>query len=414
MRPFSANHTDHEFAEVLAQGIAHPQTLKETVLPFLQQNPDGYIPSLLEVFDTTEMAAKRSVADIFVGPLRDRAASILLPQLVIAKPDRFYWSAEVLGELQDERVIPSLIAGLAAGDKSVVLASVKGLAKFPREDTTQALIQFFLTCPDEVFLSMSLRFLVPLHQEMVPRLLPKYAGLDKFRRAWLLKYLALTGNPQAQDLFSSVLVRDPLDFGLFCIDGLGRIGSAAAIKILGETLKNPEWFVRKRVAVGLGLCASRESVPYLIQALEDESGQVRASAIESLSQVGKLDVPLLIKELGQARKRDTKVGLIRALGTIKDPQVVAPLLQTLNDRTTLFIALDVLGDLGFPQAAEALKPFLKDKEWFNRLNVLEALGKLNIPELKHLAEECREDSNDMVRNAAARILSRHAGETGKR
>ncbi|HNV71844.1 MAG TPA: HEAT repeat domain-containing protein, partial [Candidatus Ozemobacteraceae bacterium] len=214
------------------------------------------------------------------------------------------------------------------------------------------------------------------------------------------------GSPQTLNLFSTTLKKEPNDFGLFCIEGLGNIGSPEAAQIIGTELKNPEWFIRKRLVVALGRCNCPGAVPFLIDALADESVQVRASAIEGLSQVGCHDIPLMIRELEKTSSRERRIGLIRALGTMKDRAVLAPLIKTLADRTTLFVSLDVLGDLGFPEAAESLIPFLRDSEWFNRLNAIEALGKLPLPHLKQMVEPCREDANDMVRHAVARILSR--------
>ena len=73
-------------------------------------------------------------------------------------------------------------------------------------------------------------------------------------------------------------------------------------------------------------------------------------------------------------------------------------------RNSLFYAIDAVGDLGFPQAEFALRRLLKDDIWFNRLNALEALAKLNIRDLKKFAQEAENDENDMVRNSASRIL----------
>ena len=394
------------FLKVLQQAIAHPQSLRELISPFVKQDPDGCIPHLIQVFDTTEMAAKRAIADVFLGELRPRAPQALLPYLSQENVDRYYWAAEVLGELMLEQALPLLMKGLDGNHKSVVIASVKGVARFRTEEAFGALIRFFSTCRDEVFLAASLRFLVPLKDDLVPRLLPKFSAQDRFRKAWLLKYLAETGALQALNLFATMLKQEPNDFGLFCIEGLGNIGTPEAAQILGGQLSNPEWFIRKRLVVALGRCSCPLVIPFLISALVDESVQVRASAIESLSQVGHFDIPLMVKELEQSPKRECRIGLIRALGSIKDRAVLQPLLKTLADRTTLFVSLDVLGDLGFAEAADSLVPFLQDPEWFNRLNAIEALGKLPLTQLKHLVEPCRDDPNDMVRHAVSRIFSR--------
>ncbi|MEW6711502.1 MAG: HEAT repeat domain-containing protein, partial [Candidatus Riflebacteria bacterium] len=56
-------------------------------------------------------------------------------------------------------------------------------------------------------------------------------------------------------------------------------------------------------------------------------------------------------------------------------------------------------------AEPSLRKLLKDSEWFNRLNALEALAKLNLENIVQIAQECVQDENDMVRNSASRILA---------
>lgn len=82
-----------------------------------------------------------------------------------------------------------------------------------------------------------------------------------------------------------------------------------------------------------------------------------------------------------------------------------PLIDELKDRKSMFFTIDALGDLGFAEAEIPLRRILKDAEWFNRLNALEALAKLPLPSLGQIAQEQAQDENDMVRNSAARILA---------
>jgi len=244
-----------------------------------------------------------------------------------------------------------------------------------------------------------------LADRLAPHLLARLDSLATDRRAWVIKYLAEAGFTAALEVFRKSLIDRPLDLGPFAITGLGKIGTVEAVGTLVKNgMKQSEWFLRKRTVDALGQCCVQEAIQPLIEALTDGSVQVRTAAVESLSKVGHLDLSLLIAAL-QKGGQDSKIGLIRALGQIRDKRNVEPLVKTLQDRTTLFFSLDAIGDLGFVEASPALIPFLKDGEWFNRLNALEALAKINAPGLRDLAHDCLEDANDMVRNAAQRILS---------
>lgn len=136
----------------------------------------------------------------------------------------------------------------------------------------------------------------------------------------------------------------------------------------------------------------------------DDHVLVRGNAVKSLSQVGNKNPNLLISSLKSVNKQ-VKANLVRAMGQLKNEKFVEPLIEVLKDRDTLFFSIDAVGDLGFSQAEFALRRLLKDEVWFNRLNALEALAKLQCRELKKFAQEALEDENDMVRNSAARILT---------
>ena len=175
-----------------------------------------------------------------------------------------------------------------------------------------------------------------------------------------------------------------------------------------DTLKkhagHAEWFIRKRIMEALGATGRASAIEPLLGALHDESLQVRTAAVESLSKVGNLNPDLLVKKLETA-DRTVRINLIRAMGQLKNEKFVQSLVDILKDRETLFFSIDAIGDLGFAQAEFSLRRLLKDEIWFNRLNALEALAKLPIQGLNQIALEASQDENDMVRNAAARILA---------
>lgn len=394
----------HAFLETLERAAVQPETFGEKIGGVIEKGPEIYIPHLIKVFDGHEVGLKGLVAGLFKGRLKGVAADALIPLLQGDNDERFSWSAAILSDLREVRAIPGLTRGLTTGKKAIISASLKGLAQFPNREALQALIDFILKSPDWIYFSGAIRYLVPKAAEAVPVFLELFPKLGNDRQAWALKFLAETGDERALELFETVLAREPLKLGLFCIHGLGKIGNAEAVKKLSDNMNHEEWFIRKRVAESLGNSKCKECLPPLIKALTDVSVQVRAAAVESLSKVGGLDLDVLVKEMEKG-SHDLRVGLIKVAGQIRDPRLVNPLVRTLTDRTTLFFSIDALGDMGFPQAAPALEPFVHDAEWFNRLNALEALGKLHLPNIRDIAEKCLEDSNDMVRNAATRILA---------
>jgi HEAT repeat protein len=366
-------------------------------------------PAIIRTFEGgSEVSTKRFLADLFLGPLRSFAKEAFLPALNRPDSGVFPWAAEILAGLKEPLAVPGLQQGLSATKPDAIVASLRGLAEFDDPAILKSLIDFMLSRTEWNYLAAAMRYLLPHGPRIAPQLRERFSGLPREKQAWIVKILAELGDGDSLPVFAEILNKQPLELGLFGVAGLGRIGTPAAVEVLQKTLASPEWFLRKRVVNALGNARCPEAIGPLIRALTDESVQVRMSAIESLSRVAPLDLEAVIAQLSGAG-HELKIGLIRVLGQIRDPRVVAPLAKTLEDRTTLFFSIDALGDVGLPEATPAVERFLKDAEWFNRLNALEALGKIRPPHLRSIAEGSLNDPNDMVRNAATRILQATSG-----
>ncbi|HNW35649.1 MAG TPA: HEAT repeat domain-containing protein [Candidatus Ozemobacteraceae bacterium] len=394
-------------AEILEKAYACPEMFAEKVLPRIRENMSESVPVLLQVFDGSNAVAKSLVADLFKGPLCECAPGALLGELDERHPDRFVWAAQILSELHHLPAVELLIKALPSRQIPVAVAALKSLMMFATPAAHEALTRFLLTCADEGKLVAAEKVLASVADILSPALLNEYENLGIDRKAWVLKFLADAGAVQAMPQFIAALEKDPLGLGLFGVRGLGRVGSAEAVAVLEKHLNNPEWFLRKRVVEALGLAKASNAVAPLVRSLVDSSVQVRSGAIEALSKVGCLDIPYMIKQL-ESGKRDLKVNLIRAMGQLHDRRLLEPMVKTLSDRSMLVFSLDAIGDLGFAEAAPSIEPFLSDKEWFNRLNAIEALGKLPLPNVYKFAETLLEDENDMVRNSAKRIMGKTA------
>lgn len=398
--PVSAN-----FDALLEAALNKSDGFFTTILPALQNPSDACLDSLVKVFETGGVVSKQLVARLFTEHLKETGARYLSSRLDISRPKIFAEAAVVLGSLKFEPALEPLKAALIPKAGELVLPAVRAIAMMPASrKVDDVLVNFFLTFPDETRLSQSIRYLLPRQETLVHELLEKYRSLDSDRRMWVLKLLAETSNPEALKLFSEELASEPLERGLYCVKGLGKIGTEQAVEILRKHVSSSEWFLRKRIVEALGATGKGSAVEPLLAMLDDESVQVRGAAVESLSKVGSLQPDLLIRKLEKAGRK-VKINLIRAMGQLREEMFVKPLVEVLKDRDTLFFSIDAIGDLGFAQAEFPLRRLLKDEIWFNRLNALEALAKLQIPELAQIAQEASQDENDMVRNAASRILA---------
>lgn len=109
-----------------------------------------------------------------------------------------------------------------------------------------------------------------------------------------------------------------------------------------------------------------KAIEYLVQALGDDDMRVKAKAIDALGNLRATDAtPVLIQHLFL---RDTepyvKQRILASLGKIGDARAAKPIMEFLQrdlDPATRGTAIYALGDIGSPEALEALAAIEKDE-----------------------------------------------------
>lgn len=398
------NQATSQFAAVLEDALSSPESFHEIIGKHLQPLNSEKLQTLTNALESAGVVSRGLIGALFEN-LGDSGAQFLVERLDSRRQVLFVEAAAILGKMQFEGAVPAFKAVIQQKNADLVLPAVKALALMkPSRQVDSILVDFYLTYDDEAKLFASIRYLLPRRETLVHEMLERYRGLNPDRRMWVLKFLAETENEGAFRLFAEELDTAPLERGLYCISGIGRIRKPESVAALQKHLSNPEWFLRKRIVEALGQTMQADAVAPILNMLDDESVQVRAAAVESLSKIGNLNPGLILKKLKSAAGH-VKINLIRAMGQLKNEKFVEPLIEELKDRKSLFFTIDALGDLGFARAEMPLRRLLKDSEWFNRLNALEALAKLPLDNLMQIAQESQQDENDMVRNSAGRIVA---------
>ncbi len=203
-------------------------------------------------------------------------------------------------------------------------------------------------------------------------------------------------------------------------DALGRNGHAAAVTALQSGVSDPDETYRGLCACGLGYVATPESATLLIGLLSDKVNTVRNFAERSL-----LQMPQVVREHGVEPLLSllnhpvplTRSPAARLLGLTQDARALGPLLDLLKrDRQWLvrMWAVKGLGDLGFPEAFDALADRLRNDEK-NRVRAAaaEAIGKLRHPlgEAALLTAVSDEDGGvrQHVEESLAKLRRSHVG-----
>jgi HEAT repeat protein len=288
------------------------------------------------------------------------------------------YSALALGEIGNGACIPALSAALQDRDAEVRRVSIGALAAFQ----SQALVELIIGCL-------------------------KDESCDVRRAAACA--LAAIGTPEAlQGLLSAL--KDPnqeVRFRAAC--GLREAHDPAVIPALTERIQHEEERnVRSIIAEALYRTADSAAVPGLLQAIQDETGEVRLYGQRGLVEFGGPEAIRALLEIIRNPSSSGRLGVAEALGNFrdKDPAIVAVLLTVLHDPGDRLRAAgaDALGEIADPATVPALIEALQDPDEGVRSSAANALGVIRhvsaIPALVELLSDVKE----LVRWRAAEAL----------
>lgn len=225
--------------------------------------------------------------------------------------------------------------------------------------------------------------------------------------------LGATESPDAIPALTIAIKSDDAKVRGDATSALVRLG-AASIPVFESTVRHENWLVRRASAIGLGMLATRETVPGLnkflydkdarvraaaargigmvgpdaatsvsplIWALDDEQDDVRDNAAQALSRIGAgVDtvIPALIKALSEGEPR-VRIGAAQAIARLGQdaPSAVYPLITAMRDNDVAVsqaarLALVKIG----PEAVAGLAKSLEDAEDPHRLQFIQILGQI--------------------------------------
>jgi HEAT repeat protein len=168
----------------------------------------------------------------------------------------------------------------------------------------------------------------------------------------------------------------------------------------------------RRMAIqALGEIGDERAVPALIEALKYPDQRIQAPAAEALGNIGDFRATLpLINAIQKADNRAIRGYASRAIGEIRDPQAVEPLIDLLSRRKDSlrgYIAM-ILGYLGDKRAVKPLlEMYREDQIKGNRKDALSALIKIKDERAVGLYIECINNAKDYrreVRHDAAKCI----------
>ena len=188
------------------------------------------------------------------------------------------------------------------------------------------------------------------------------------------------------------------------IQALGAVGDKRAVGPLMESCKAPQSDVRAVSAEALGRLREARAVDLLISMLDDESDAVCYYAASALGEIGdpKAIRPLL--ENGRASTYD-------ALNKLSK-KTVKPFREALKSKNSLArkLAATFVGIEGSSDDALLLLPLLHDEDVQVRMGAVRALGRLRNPRAVRPLVEVLEDPQPGLRMVAAEALNAFGDE----
>lgn len=261
--------------------------------------------------------------------LRGRAAEVLaqtkdpraVPALLSALRGEYYTvrgrAARALGAIGDRQAVGPLLEALKDAELEVRVEAVGALGRFKDPDTFDNMADVLLEDPQiEARQAAAIALGETLHSQAVPYLM--FALRDPF---WwyereqaaevLLKAIGKMGAQAVEPLLEALIdeektvrryaawllgqIQDPraiqplgmalydthFEVGRVAAEALARFGPPG-LKVLAETLRHPEAWLRQHAIAGLTLSGDQRIVPVILDMLKDLDREVQKQAIQAL------------------------------------------------------------------------------------------------------------------------------------
>lgn len=342
------------------------------------------VPVLLDIMQQQDRGMVFD-AIMALGRIGDeRAVPVLLAALDhTSGPVRAY-AVEALGMIGNASALNGLLKLLNDHDEIVRLNTVIALGRNPDPRAVRPLMQ--LLAEDDPDLRK--RAVMALGAIGDPRAVPAIARLvpqaDAGLQEVIAEALTLIGDPAAADALRLMLQSEEPGVQIKALGGIRRCGVADVLPQVMTLINavNPQ--VRRRVAEVLGELGTEDAVKPLAGMLRsDPSFEVRSAAAKALGRLGyKSGLPYLEQALRD--ESAIRCSAVMAIAGIPDPISVAALLAMLKDPApeVRYHAVSGLARLDAKQALPTIQVMIDDPDSMVRTGVEKALEKFGGGEVK--------------------------------
>lgn len=188
------------------------------------------------------------------------------------------------------------------------------------------------------------------------------------------------------------------------VESLGSVGGSGALSRLVRALRVPDSFERIRAAAGLGLLLDDRAIEPLAVALDDPQPAVRREAASALGNLASERVAGLLASKLADPAPEVRRAVADALGVGAVPAGQPALRALLDDPHPVVraAAAAAMGELALPERIDDLLPLLADSHPLVRRNTIWSLD--DDAAVEHLIRCLNDDPGKWVREAASWVL----------
>ncbi len=330
------------------------------------------LKALIQVLNDEESSVRRSAAQALGKIGSSEAVEPLVASLHDQESSVRWAVAEALGKIGDSEAVKPLITALKDEDKDVRKAAAEALASLhwqPINDTQRALEAVAFQRWNEA---------APLGDAAVEPLLVVFK--HPILRQKAAEVLVHIGQPAVEPLAAMLTNRDQT-IRWAAIETMGKIGGTQAAQLLVTTLKQGK-SEEQETAVQALIQIGQPAVDPLIDIFEEADSNLQEIIKSILVNIKNAAVDPLVTALKHSDVAVVRRTIVQILGEIGDPQAVAALVPALDDRDwgMRWAAAQALGKIGDTRAVEPLVAALNDQESSVRWTAAEALGEIGDPQ----------------------------------
>ena len=231
---------------------------------------------------------------------------------------------------------------------------------------------------------------------------------DEDIRFWTIKTLGKLG-PKAQKFLLEALRAGDKQTRYVIAAALGESGDKRVIRVLIESLADPDWTIRKSATMALAEIGDN-AINMMFEYLRGPNEEIRDGCLRALVKAGNISLQRLFDEV--IKMDENHRYLVRKSLVKIGARVVEPLMRLfkLNNPEIRSFSASTLGEIGNPRAVPVLITGLSDSDWNVRRSSAYALTEIGERGVDKIAEALK-SPNDDVRYWVTRILE-SIGEPG--